>query len=179
MGAWRPAVRSLSPEWFFRIVFCCVPQTRPQPRLRVLTDPNQEVNVYGPFTTLAYMYADVYLGSPPQKATVILDTGSTLLAVAVASCGSQCGAHQDPHWDPVRSSTASQVTCGAACPQGGGCSGNQCTFVVSYAEGSSITGLYYRDLVWIGDDSSNLNNDAGGGVMYNIGGVTRETRECP
>jgi hypothetical protein len=53
-------------------------------RGRVLQD---EVPVYGDFRQLAYYYADVFVGTPAQKFTVITDTGSCALRDAAAAAG--------------------------------------------------------------------------------------------
>ena len=58
--------------------------------------PEQEVPVEGPFHELAYFYANVFVGSPPQKATVIADTGSTRMAFPCTGCpryGGCCPLH--------------------------------------------------------------------------------------
>lgn len=41
-----------------------------------------------------YFYATIYIGTPPRKFTVIVDTGSTITYVPCASCGSNCGKHK-------------------------------------------------------------------------------------
>ena len=43
--------------------------------------------VDGPFRQLAYLYGNVFVGTPPQRATVIADTGSTRLAFPCTGCG--------------------------------------------------------------------------------------------
>ena len=41
-----------------------------------------------------YYYAEVFLGTPPKRFELILDTGSTISYVPCASCGNSCGQHQ-------------------------------------------------------------------------------------
>ena len=41
-------------------------------------------------STLGYYYADIYIGNPPQQQSVIMDTGSGLLALPCSKC-TNCG----------------------------------------------------------------------------------------
>ena len=49
-----------------------------------------DTHLYGELS-LGYYYADIWLGSPPQRASVILDTGSGLTAIPCTGCR-DCGA---------------------------------------------------------------------------------------
>ena len=40
-----------------------------------------------------YFYAELHLGTPPNRFHVIVDTGSTMTYVPCVSCGSNCGTH--------------------------------------------------------------------------------------
>lgn len=55
-------------------------------------------------------FAYVYVGTPPQRASVIINTGSHFSAFPCSECRN-CGNHTDPYWDPYKSSTAHMVTC--------------------------------------------------------------------
>lgn len=110
-----------------------------------------EVPVYGDFRRLAYFFADVFIGSVPQKFTVITDTGSSLTAVPCIDCG-DCGQHMNPRFDPARSTTAVAMTCSAGCPGNSHCSSGTCQYTQSYAEGSSLRGKLYKDSVYVGGD---------------------------
>lgn len=55
-------------------------------------------------------FAYVYVGSPPQRVSVIIDTGSHFTAFPCAEC-KNCGSHTDPHWDHHKSSTSAIVSC--------------------------------------------------------------------
>jgi hypothetical protein len=56
--------------------------------------------------SLGYYYADLYLGTPPQKQSFIIDTGSTLFAVPCNMCTS-CGLrHLNPQFDVTKSNTS-------------------------------------------------------------------------
>lgn len=56
-------------------------------------------------------YVDLYVGTPPQKQTLIVDTGSTLTAFPCKKCQKDCGEHIDSHFDPEKSSTVQEVAC--------------------------------------------------------------------
>ncbi len=131
------------------------------------TAPEQEPVIDGPFQSLAYFYANVYVGTTAQKATVITDTGSTRLAFPCTGC-TECGEHLNPKVDPTASSTMTAPQCG----------GSQCRYSVSYQEGSSIEGVLYEDLVWLGGEHSDYTYGQQYGTGYRYGCHTRETSEC-
>lgn len=66
------------------------------------------------FFTCSYFYSLVYIGTPPQRQTVILDTGSSILAfpctgfvcliLLMPSCNN-CGSHQNSPFNPLLSNT--------------------------------------------------------------------------
>ena len=115
-----------------------------------------EVEIYGDYQELAYYYAQVLIGSPPQTFSVIADTGSTILSVPCVGCSS-CGRHQHPAYDPTRSTTAAAMPCTFSYCSGCSSSG-QCQYVQTYAEGSELKGFLVRDRVYLGDS-----RDAAGG----------------
>ncbi|KAH8055483.1 aspartic-type endopeptidase [Aureococcus anophagefferens] len=55
-------------------------------------------------------YAHVYVGTPPQRVSVIVDTGSHHTAFPCSGCKS-CGKHTDPYFDPDKSSTLRRLGC--------------------------------------------------------------------
>ena len=97
-------------------------------------------------------YTWIYVGTPPQRASIIIDTGSHLLAMVCATCKG-CGHHTDPGYDPTQSSTVSPVSCQAErnldCHTCG--ADDQCVLSQSYTEGSSWTAKIYEDQVWLGN----------------------------
>ena len=113
-------------------------------------DPLEEVPVLGDFDSLGYYYADIYAGTPAQKFSVIVDTGSGLLAVPCGGC-STCGAHEgSPGFAVGDSSTGSFLPCsGNSCSSS--CSGDDvCRYSISYTEGSSLQGSFVQDQLWLG-----------------------------
>ena len=75
------------------------------------------LRIYGN-TSLGYYYANIYVGTPPQKQSVVLDTGSGQLALPCTLCD-YCGtAHIDPLFDISRSATARKITCAQAQEEG-------------------------------------------------------------
>ena len=91
---------------------------------------------------LGYFFARLRVGTPGQDFTVIIDTGSSLLAIPCEGCNN-CGRHEDPKFQPSRSSTYHAVTCNS--PHCGTCVANQCTYREHFVEGSSIAGHLAMD----------------------------------
>lgn len=97
-------------------------------------------------------HVHVYIGSPPQRQTLIVDTGSRIMAFPCKSCR-YCGNHASPYFDPMRSTTQRLSKCGNCKLEGiATCSlfGDQCEISQKYTEGSSWTANEVEDMVWLG-----------------------------
>ncbi|CAM9753368.1 unnamed protein product, partial [Phaeothamnion confervicola] len=55
-------------------------------------------------------FAYIYVGTPPQRVSVIVDTGSHFTAFPCVGC-SNCGDHTDPYYDYETSKTGTVVGC--------------------------------------------------------------------
>lgn len=64
--------------------------------------------------TLGYYYANIYVGSPPQEQSVIMDTGSGQLALPCSKCISCGNRHIHPPFRMSDSSTSKFITCVAS-----------------------------------------------------------------
>jgi len=98
---------------------------------------------------LGYYFATLYFGTPAQKQTLIVDTGSTITTIPCSDCGSNCGvAHFNEFYTPEKSSTYQKVSCND--PIGNymcqTCN-DACRFEISYSEGSSYSGQFKKDFV--------------------------------
>ncbi|EQC28814.1 hypothetical protein SDRG_13495 [Saprolegnia diclina VS20] len=93
-----------------------------------------------------YTYA--YLGSPPQRAPVVVDTGSHILAVPCAGGASFDVASSTTLTYPNCTSAANTFQC-AACDVDATCHISQ-----AYSEGGAWTGVVVNDVVALGDDNN-------------------------
>jgi len=97
-------------------------------------------------------YIDLWCGTPPQRQTVIVDTGSGVTAFPCSAC-SDCGApkyHIDNYFKEGDSSTFSKVGCDG-CMRGSCLSNNdECRIQMNYQEGSSWTAYEARDSCYVG-----------------------------
>ncbi|CAI5706836.1 unnamed protein product [Peronospora farinosa] len=101
-------------------------------------------------------YTWVYVGSPPQRASVIVDTGSLLMAFPCSGCDG-CGNHTDQPFLADNSSTLVHVTCSQEtffkckdCQE----KSNACAISQSYLEGSTWRATVVEDVVYLGGESS-------------------------
>eukprot|EP00804_Cyclotella_cryptica_P016088 CCRYP_004226-RA/>CCRYP_004226-RA protein AED:0.01 eAED:0.01 QI:284/1/1/1/0.5/0.33/3/2017/924 len=116
-------------------------------------------------------YLDLWVGTPPQRQTVIVDTGSSVTAFPCTGCES-CGAdpstgtvyHLDPDYDKSASSTFQEGQCSTGVKgqentlcEIGVCSRvdtldvtspQYCKLAVAYAEGSTWTAAESSDVVY-------------------------------
>jgi len=102
-------------------------------------------------------YVDLYVGTPPQRQTLIIDTGSDITAFPCEECRSNCGDgyHTDGAFQQSRSATFKKVICEncelgkcSILPPHSGEYG--CKVGISYAEGSSWNAFEATDAVYIG-----------------------------
>ena len=67
--------------------------------------------IYGGIS-LEYYYVNLYVGNPPQRQSVIFDTGSDLTAFPCDLCKEgHCGKHNNPIFDQKKTSTISDLKC--------------------------------------------------------------------
>ncbi|CAJ1959388.1 unnamed protein product [Cylindrotheca closterium] len=96
-------------------------------------------------------YIDLWCGSPPQRQTVIVDTGSGVTAFPCSAC-SDCGSpkyHIDNYFNEGESTTFSKVDC-SSCMRGTCSNNKECRITMSYQEGSSWTAYEARDQCYVG-----------------------------
>ena len=94
-------------------------------------------------------YATIWVGTPSQRKSVIVDTGSHFTAFPCRGCDN-CGEehHTDRYFDPDASSTFRALPCGSCIA--GKCEGGRCVFSQSYTEGSSWSAYESVDKVFVG-----------------------------
>ncbi|KAM7263022.1 hypothetical protein ACFE04_000705 [Oxalis oulophora] len=112
--------------------------------------PNARMRLFDDLLLNGYYTTRLWIGSPPQKFALIVDTGSTVTYVPCSSC-EQCGPHQDPKFQPEESSTYQPVKCNIDCT----CDSDreQCVYERQYAEMSTSSGSLGEDLISFGNQS--------------------------
>lgn len=112
--------------------------------------PNARMALHDDLLLNGYYTTRLWIGSPPQRFALIVDTGSTVTYVPCSTC-EQCGKHQDPKFDPESSTTYKPVKCNIDC----NCDSNkeQCIYERQYAEMSSSSGVLGEDIISFGNQS--------------------------
>jgi hypothetical protein len=111
------------------------------------------------FMGIGTHYAHVYVGTPAQRVSVIVDTGSHHTAFPCAGCKS-CGKHTDPYFEPSRSSTLVRLDC-SKCVAAARCVAKTCQVSQSYTEGSSWKAVQMKDNYYVGGDDASAPPRAG------------------
>mmetsp|Transcript_15716 Transcript_15716/g.23010 ORF Transcript_15716/g.23010 Transcript_15716/m.23010 type:complete len:594 (+) Transcript_15716:75-1856(+) len=106
-------------------------------------------------------YIDLWVGTPPQRQTVIVGTGSPKTAFPCSKC-LDCGElyHTDAYFLEEASSTYRSETCQTMsdCTYGLCSDSGDCTLSTSYLEGSSWRGIESIDIIYAGGPHSRLQN---------------------
>jgi len=107
----------------------------------LVTQAIRKIEVFGNIT-LGYYYVEAYVGTPPQKTSLIFDTGSRQTIFPCDTCTS-CGVHLYGLFNTTKSSTfryaqRGDSTFGWSCESAD--ISNRCTFFSSYVEGSQYSG---------------------------------------
>lgn len=114
----------------------------------------QSAPLYGSIFDYAYYFVSILVGTPPQRQSVILDSGSSLLGFVCHNCKSCGKGHLDPGFVFEKSSTASWLPCRSPdCVSGQchGAGGGTCSYHQGYSEGSALEGSYFSDWVALGE----------------------------
>ena len=135
--------------------------------------------VFGSIHEFAYYFADLLVGTPPQIQSVIVDSGSSILAFTCSTCV-HCGKHIDVPFQIGDSSSSEWLKCddkrcfSNKCTLADGV--NHCSYSQNYSEGSSLFGHYISEYIGLNkperlDPGSDVNM-----VRYDyVGCHTKET----
>lgn len=97
------------------------------------------------FRGMGTHFAFIWVGTPPQRVSVIVDTGSHFTAFPCTGC--KCAKHMDPYFNPTASNTSSVLEC----PIG---SKKRCMVKQAYSEGSSWQAYKVADFISVGGERS-------------------------
>ncbi|CAK7337764.1 unnamed protein product [Dovyalis caffra] len=109
--------------------------------------PNARMRLHDDLLINGYYTTRLWIGTPPQRFALIVDTGSTVTYVPCSSC-ERCGRHQDPKFQPDLSSTYQPLKCNIDC----NCDDEkeQCVYERQYAEMSTSSGVLGEDILSFG-----------------------------
>lgn len=103
-------------------------------------------------THIAYLW----VGTPPRRVSVIVDTGSHQVAFPCTGC-KNCGHHIDSYFDPKESETSVVDSCVA---------GRLCSLEQHYTEGSSWAAYTLSDMVRLGGEAPPSRNNTAARVQF-------------
>ena len=66
---------------------------------RVLQTRINSQRIYGNSSYLRYYFMDIYVGTPPQKQSLLIDTGSYFTGFPCKQTCENCGTHMNPTFD--------------------------------------------------------------------------------
>lgn len=67
-------------------------------KIRKLGGENEFTKIYGNSSSLNYYYVNLYVGTPPKKQSVIIDTGSHLTSIPCQPLCESCGKHLNSYF---------------------------------------------------------------------------------
>jgi Xylanase inhibitor N-terminal len=128
------------------------------------TDIPSAVQISALYQGYGTHYADLWCGTPPQRQTVIVDTGSGVTAFPCDGCKG-CGVpdyHAGDLFHPDTSTTFHKLSCSeclrGSCAMGGS---GECKIGMSYQEGSSWTAYEALDRCYVGGFHTSAVKDDG------------------
>lgn len=108
-------------------------------RRELLVRNHSSIPVASLFSGYGTHYVSIFVGSPPQRQTAIVDTGSDTTGFPCSPGCQKCGAstyHLNPAFEPQRSSTFESVACDQCSIGRRTCEDGKCPIKASYREGS-------------------------------------------
>ena len=147
--------------------------------LEAANDASQQQHLPAPTTPFIYPlhatkgthHAYLYIGSPPQRQTLIVDTGSRLTAFPCQPHCPDCGTHASEQFNLDKSSSREVATCsscllsnsnaadvfvgdglGGLRGSSNSCYNDRCEIEQAYTEGSSWRAFEVKDKVWLGSN---------------------------
>lgn len=73
-------------------------RNRIKSKIRNLEGENEFTKIYGNSSSLNYYYVNLYMGNPPKRQAVIIDTGSHLTTVPCQPLCESCGKHINSYY---------------------------------------------------------------------------------
>ena len=128
---------------------------RQEKRRRLQDNPSE---TFPAFQGYGAYHVDIYVGSPPQKQTVLVDTGSENIGIPCTGCVDCGNTHTDYHFKQTISQSFHKLTCSEC--HNGECmfDDNTCSIRSMYVDGSGWSGKEVRDYVHPGRENDDNDN---------------------
>ena len=141
---------------------------------RLLQHDDNTLLIYGNSHILSYYYLDLYIGNSYHKQSYIIDTGSSITTSPCKPLCTNCGKHKNPYYElqsissilPCNSTECSTVS--SHCNER-----SQCSFSITYTEGSELRGIYINEVVHFTPNTSSSSSTTTN-IAIPIGCTTKE-----
>ena len=108
--------------------------------------------IFGSMFKINYYYINLYIGDSMEKQGFILDTGSSITTSSCSLC-KKCGKHIYPPYK--LNSSKKIISCeDKKCKMlSSNCKDKKCSFRISYAEGSSLEGIFINKKIYFNNNT--------------------------
>jgi len=114
--------------------------------------------IFGSMFKINYYYTNLYIGDSMEKQGFILDTGSSITTSSCSIC-KKCGKHIYPPYELCSSKEIISCEDKKCKMLSSKCNDSKCSFRISYAEGSSLEGVFINKKIYFNNNKEEKRNE--------------------